>query len=256
MSYYVILSLILFIYMNLWYIVSVLKKRNDVADIAWGLGFVVMVWSSFILSGNFEIRSILVNLLVTIWGVRLAWHIYSRNSKKKEDYRYLAWREEWGEWFIVRSYLQVFMLQGLFLFLIVQPVLFINNSSGRGMGIMDVIGTLVWCIGFYFEVVGDLQLKKFISQPQNKGKIIQSGLWKYTRHPNYFGEVAMWWGYFIIALSYPGSFFTVIGPATITFLILFVSGVPLLEKKYEGRADFEDYKKRTSMFFPLPPKKL
>ena len=146
------------------------------------------------------------------------------------------------------------MLQGLFLYLIILPVLFINKSSFNGFQILDVIGFIVWVVGFYFESVGDYQLKKFISNPLNKGKLIDEGLWRYSRHPNYFGEVTQWWGIFIIALSLPLSFFTIIGPVTITILILFVSGVPLLEKKYAGRKDFEEYKKRTSIFFPLPPR--
>jgi steroid 5-alpha reductase family enzyme len=253
MTYFITLSLILFAYMTLWFIFSVLKKRNDIADIAWGLGFILIAWSGLYLA-NTSLRGILVNMLVTIWGMRLALHIYKRNLSKKEDYRYAAWRKEWGKWFYLRSYFQVYLLQGLLLFLIIQPVIFIHTQVSTSLGMLDLIGLLVWVAGFYFESVGDSQLKTFISNPANKGKIMETGLWKYTRHPNYFGEVTMWWGLFIIALSILGSFFTIIGPLTITVLILFVSGIPLLEKKYAGRTDFESYKKRTSVFFPLPPK--
>lgn len=236
-----------------WFILSVVKKRNDVADIAWGLGFVLISWSGLYFA-NISLRGLLVNLLVTIWGVRLAWHIHKRNLKKHEDYRYAAWRKEWGKWFFVRSYFQVYLLQGLFLYLIIQPVNFIHYRVSSSLGIFDLIGLLVWIIGFYFESIGDSQLKTFISNPANKGKLMKTGLWKYSRHPNYFGEVTQWWGIFIIALSIPFGYITIIGPITITVLILFVSGIPLLEKKYEGRKDFEEYKKRTSVFFPLPPK--
>jgi steroid 5-alpha reductase family enzyme len=201
-----------------------------------------------------DLRGVVTCLLVTIWGTRLAWHIYSRNKNKPEDKRYADWRNEWGKWFLIRSYLQIYILQGIFLLLIVSPIIFINKFSNSILGITDLIGILIWIVGFYFESMGDRELKEFISNPNNKGKIMQSGLWRYSRHPNYFGEVAQWWGIFIIALSVSGSFYTIIGPLTITFLILFVSGVPLLEKKYEGRPDFEEYKKRTSVFFPLPPK--
>ncbi|OGG34928.1 steroid 5-alpha reductase [Candidatus Gottesmanbacteria bacterium RIFOXYB1_FULL_47_11] len=255
MSYYPLLALVLFVYMNCWFLISLVKKRNDVADIAWGLGFIVLSWSGLLVSG-FSLRAFMVNILVTIWGSRLAWHIYTRNRNKREDYRYLAWRNEWGRWFYIRSYLQVFLLQGTFLFLIVQPVVYINAFGAAPFQITDVVGVAVWLIGFYFEHTGDRQLKQFVSNPSNKGKIMDQGLWRYSRHPNYFGEVAQWWGLFFIALSVPGAIFTIIGPLTITFLILFVSGVPLLEKKYAGRADFEEYKKRTSVFFPLPPKKM
>lgn len=255
MKYYVPLAVVLFIYMTCWFLVSLVKKRNDVADIAWGLGFVTLAWSSLILSGA-TFRGFLVTILVTIWGVRLAWHIYMRNRGKQEDNRYAVWRKEWGKWFYVRSYVQVYLLQGIFMFLIVLPVLYINRGTGGSLGVFDLVGIVVWITGFYFESTGDAQLAWFIRDPLHKGKILQSGLWKYTRHPNYFGEVTQWWGIFCIALVIPNGIYTIIGPLTITCLILFVSGIPLLEKKYEGRADFEEYKKRTSVFLPLPPKKI
>lgn len=254
MNYYLIISLILLSYMTFWFAVSVLKKRNDVADIAWGMGFVIVAWVSFLLAG-FSIKALLVNILVTIWGSRLAFHIYRRNKSKPEDTRYMEWRKSWKN-FYLRSYLQVFLLQGLLLFLIALPVIFINYSVSNTLGILEIIGFTIWLIGFYFESTGDKQLKEFISDPKNKGKLMTEGLWKYSRHPNYFGEVTQWWGIFIIGISISNSLFTIIGPLTITFLILFVSGVPLLEKKYKGRPDFEDYKKRTSVFIPLPPKNI
>ena len=252
MNLYFTLAVALFVYMNIWFIFSVVKKRNDIADIAWGLGFVFVAWTSFLLSGV-SYLSMFVNLLVTVWGIRLAWHIYKRNSGKPEDYRYAQWRKEWSN-FYVRSYLQVFMLQGLFLYLISLPIIYINSLVLSEFSYNVLIGFLVWGFGFYFESVSDYQLKKFISDPKNKGKLMTTGLWRYSRHPNYFGEVTQWWGVFIIVALVQGGLFTIIGPLTITFLILFVSGVPLLEKKYVGRSDFELYKKQTSVFIPLPPK--
>ena len=240
--------------MSFWFIISIFKKRNDIADIAWGLGFVLMTWISFFLSDQSGIRSILVGFLVSIWGLRLASHIYFRNKNKTEDYRYLAWRKEWGSWFYIRSYFQVYILQGLFLFLIILPVLIINRNIGQNINILDIFGILVWLLGFYFEAVGDAQLSKFIKNPANKGKLMQNGLWAYTRHPNYFGEVTQWWGIWLIALNVPIGWFSIIGPVTITILILKVSGIPLLEKKMEENPEFEEYKKRTSIFIPLPPK--
>jgi steroid 5-alpha reductase family enzyme len=146
-------------------------------------------------------------------------------------------------------------LQGLLLFLIVLPVLFINKNSGPEIGWLDFVGLIVWMVGFYFEVVGDAQLKKFIKNPKNKGKIITTGLWSYTRHPNYFGEVLLWWGIWLISLSVSGGWLTVIGPIIITFLILKVSGIPMLEKQMEKKPGFAQYKKRVSVFLPMPPKK-
>ncbi len=254
MDYFFILGAVLFAYMTFWFIVSLIKKRNDVADVAWGLGFTLLAWLSFLLSDEQSWRGILVSSLVTIWGVRLAWHIHVRNRGKAEDYRYKQWREEWGKWFFLRSYGQVYLLQGFLLFLIILPVLFINKSEGSALGIFDYVGLAIWMIGFYFESVGDSQLAKFMKDPLNKGKLMTSGLWKYTRHPNYFGEVTQWWGMWIIALSVPNGFVAIIGPLTITVLILKISGIPMLEKRMQLNPDFEAYKRRTSVFFPLPPK--
>lgn len=236
-----------------WFAVSVIKRRNDIADVAWGLGFVMLAWLAFYL-GGFSVRSLVVNGLVSVWGLRLAWHIFSRNRKKKEDYRYKKWKGV-GWLAYVRSFVQVFMLQGALMLVIAAPVVYVNLSANSGWGLLDWIGLVVWLIGFSFEVVADWQLKKFLEDENNKGKIVREGLWRYSRHPNYFGEVVMWWGLLVMALSIPGGWVTMVGPVMITYLILFVSGVPLLEKKYEGREDFEEYKRVTSVFIPWFPKK-
>lgn len=250
MNYYLFLALILFVYMSLWFVVSLVKKRNDVADVSWGLGFALLAWTSFFVGGVFGLRGLVVCVLVSIWGLRLAWHIHTRNRGKSEDYRYLAWRKEWGAWFYPRSFAQVYLLQGFLLFLIVLPVLVINKNFGSPLGWLDLFGIAVWLFGFYFEVVGDAQLAKFIKNPANKGKLMQSGLWAYTRHPNYFGEVTLWWGIWLVALSVPGGAFAIIGPFTITFLILKVSGIPMLEKKMEENPEFAEYKRKVSVFVP------
>lgn len=255
MNYYLLIGLVLFAYMNFWFVVSFLKKKNDVADVAWGLGFVLIAWTSFFLAGHFALRGVLVCTLVTIWGVRLALHIYSRNKGRPEDYRYVAWRKEWGKWFYLRSYFQIYILQGTLLGMVAFPVLLVNASPATPLGILDILGTLVWLFGFYFEAVGDKQLAAFIQNPANKGKLLQDGLWKYSRHPNYFGEVTEWWGLWLVALAVPGGWIGILGPITITFLILKVSGIPLLEKKMAENPAFEEYKRRTSVFVPLPPKK-
>ena len=254
MNYFAILALILFVYMSLWFVLSLVKKRNDVADVAWGLGFVLLAWTSFFVGGAENIRGLLVGFLVSIWGIRLARHIHVRNKGRAEDYRYAEWRKVWSKWFYLRSYLQVYLLQGILLFLIVLPVLLINKSMSTSLSYVDFIGVAIWLFGFIFESVGDAQLSRFIKDPTNKGKLMQSGLWRYTRHPNYFGEVLMWWGLWIIALSVPNGIYGIIGPLTITFLILKVSGIPMLEKKMAENPEFAEYKKRTSIFFPLPPK--
>lgn len=254
MSVVGILGLILFFYMCGWFVVSILKKRNDVADIAWGVGFVVLAWASFTLFHASSGRAVLVVALVSVWGVRLARHIAKRHNGKEEDYRYALWRTAWGRWFYVRSFFQVYMLQGILLFIIALPVILINADHGRVWNVLDFVGTIVWIVGFYFEVVGDAQLARFIRNPNNKGKLMQEGLWRFTRHPNYFGEVAQWWGIWLLALSVPYGALGIIGPVTITFLILKVSGVPLLEKKMAVHPDFAEYARTTSMFFPMRSK--
>jgi len=254
MIYYLLLALTLFIYINIWFILSVLKKRNDIADEAWGLGFILIAWTSLILSGTYSYQNILINILVSIWGIRLFIHIHSRHKNKEEDSRYATWRKTWKR-FYLRSYLQVFVLQGISLFIISLPILIANKNPIYNLNILVLIGLLIWLVGFYFEVTSDKQLSKFIKNPENKGKLMTQGLWKYSRHPNYFGEVTQWWGIWFISIPSLYGIFGIIGPITISFLIVFVSGIPLLEKKYKGRPEFEEYKKRTSVFFPLPSKK-
>lgn len=254
-EYFLSLALVVFLYVNLWFLISLIVKRNDIMDVAWGMGFVVLAWYSFYLSTAFHLPAVLVNVLVSIWGIRLAWHIYERNAKKNEDYRYKKWREEWGRWFFLRSYFQVYILQGFLMSLIALPIVLVNYESMPSINLLTLIGVLIWILGFFFEVVGDLQLARFLRKEENKDKIIQSGLWRYTRHPNYFGEVTCWWGIFLIALSSGGMWLAIIGPLTITFLILKVSGIPMLEKKMAENPDFVEYQKRTSAFFPLPPRR-
>lgn len=243
--------------MSLWFVISLVARRNDVADTAWGLGFVGLSWLGYVLSPHQTQPALVTTLLVTLWGIRLSWHIFQRNRRKPEDYRYKAWREQWGSWFYLRSFLQVYLLQGVLLFLIALPVTYQHMTRvSDGFTLWDGVGFIFWVSGFCIEAIADYQLRNFIANPANKGKLMTGGLWRYSRHPNYFGEVLQWWGIYLYAVSVPGGYFTVIGPLTITLLILFVSGVPLLEKKYAGRQDFARYSQETSIFIPLPPRRI
>ena len=255
MNYYATLGAVLWGYMTLWFVISLLKRRNDVADVAWGLGFVLLAWTSFLISGTSGARGLVAGILVSIWGLRLAWHIHARHRGKPEDFRYLAWRREWGKWFYPRSYAQVYLLQGAFLFVVALPVLMINRSPGGRFGFVEILGVCIWLFGFLFESVGDTELARFTKDPDNRGNILQTGLWRYTRHPNYFGEVVQWWGIWLIAVGVPGGWIGIVGPLTITFLILKVSGIPMLEKKMAENPDFMEYKRRTNEFLPWFPKK-
>jgi steroid 5-alpha reductase family enzyme len=248
------LALIIFFYMLFWFGISILFKRNDVADIAWGIGFLVCALYAYLFLGDVYGKSLLVLFLIEVWAFRLSLHILIRNKGKKEDSRYKKWRDDWGKWFIPRTFFQVFILQGGLLLIVFLPAI-VSILYGGKIGIFDFIGFFVWFVGFIFETVGDYQLSQFIKNPENKGKVLNTGLWKYTRHPNYFGEVTMWWGIWIIAIPAGFAWLTILGPAMITFLILFVSGIPLLENRKKGDPAFEEYKTHTSIFFPLPRRK-
>ncbi len=253
MTIFLHISLLVFAYVTLWFIISLIKKRNDVADIAWGLGFVLIAFFLFFTQAASPI-SILIYILVALWGTRLAIHIGSRSRGKEEDFRYRKWREEWGSNFLIRSYLQVYVLQGFFMYIISLPIIIACISIENSVNSFTYIGFVLWLTGFLFETIGDYQLSVFMKNKKTKGDIMQTGLWRYTRHPNYFGEVLLWWGIFIITFPLENGIWGIISPLTITFLLLYVSGIPMLEAKYKDNPQFQEYKKRTSAFFPMPPK--
>jgi len=254
MQIFLITAGCLLVYMTGWFVAAQVRGRNDIADVAWGLGFILVSAVSLVAGQVYSLRGLLISAMVLVWGSRLALHIHNRNRGRGEDPRYRKWREEWGRWFVLRSFLQVFLLQGVLLLLVAVPVIYLNAAPAVTLGWLDLLGLALWLYGFCFESIGDWQLLRFIRDPRNEGKLMTTGLWRYTRHPNYFGEVTLWWGIWLMVLALPGGWLTIIGPLTITILILKVSGIPMLEKPYEGRADFQQYKRRTSPFFPLPPK--
>jgi len=230
--------------------IALIKKDNSFVDIAWGLGFILVAILTFFLHKGFVFRHVMVTILVMIWGIRLATHIAVRNRGRSEDFRYAQWRRDWGKWFLPRSFFQIFMLQGLLLLIIAYPIILINHSAETGISFSDIMGIILWLVGFFFEATGDYQLLKFKQIKENKGKIMTQGVWQYTRHPNYFGETMIWWGIFCIALSVQNGWTAIISPLLITFLLLRVSGVVMLEKKYAKNKEFEEYARRTSAFIP------
>jgi steroid 5-alpha reductase family enzyme len=239
------------------WVLSVAIKNAGIADTFWGLGFVLVAWITFWGAGGYPGRRLLITLLVTAWGLRLALHIGTRSWGKGEDRRYQNWRRQYGEKFWWVSLFTVFLLQGLLLWIIslVSQVGQWSVTPDRFVW-LDGAGLLVWAVGFFFEAVGDYQLAAFKKNPANRGKVMNLGLWRYTRHPNYFGECLMWWGIFFITLATPGSLWTIVSPLTITFLLLKVSGVTLLERTIvETRPDYREYMERTSAFFPWFPKR-
>jgi steroid 5-alpha reductase family enzyme len=247
-------SLTIALYMTGWFLLALKMRRNDLADVAWGPGFILVAWVTLLSNNAFTVRPILIASLITLWGLRLAWHIFQRNRGRGEDFRYKKWRDDWGKWFYVRSFLQIFMLQGLLLLMVVSPQIIVTSTDiSASLNTLSFLGLAIFLVGFFFEAIGDLQLARFLAQ-KDRGPIMNTGLWKYTRHPNYFGEVSLWWGIFLIGLSSPMGWLGILGPMTITILILGVSGIPMLERKYVGNPDYEAYQKSTSAFFPLPPK--
>ena len=249
-----LVSLVIFWYMFVLFITALIRRDNSVADIAWGPGFLLAALAPLWWHRPIGLLPVLATVLVAVWAMRLAVHVAMRNWGKQEDWRYAGWRRDWGQWFVPRTFLQVFLLQGFLLIIVALPVLWINTFGG-GITWLAVLGAFVWLKGFLWETVGDYQLIRFLKNPAHKGKLLRSGLWRYSRHPNYFGEVTQWWGIWLMALSVSGGWFTIFGPLIITFLIMKVSGIPLLEERHKSKPEFREYKRRTSALIPWFPKK-
>jgi steroid 5-alpha reductase family enzyme len=245
------------LFMGCVWLLSLPTKNASLADIFWGLGFVLLAWVSFFLSDGYLGRKILATLLTTAWGLRLSLHIAIRNWGHGEDRRYQEWRRKRGNTFWWVSFFTVFLIQAVLLWLVSLAVQLgqISPTPAHFTG-LDILGFLVWVAGFSFEAVADWQLARFKADPANRGKVMNRGLWGYSRHPNYFGETLIWWGLFLIALATPLGWWAIISPVVITFLLLKVSGVVLLEKDIaERRPEYSEYLKTTSAFIPWFPKR-
>ncbi len=240
----------------LW-IISLIIRDASIADVFWGLGFVLIAWNTFFLGEGYPVRKILMLVLTNIWGIRLAGHIFWRNRGKEEDYRYREMRHRHGEKFWLVSFFEVFLLQGFLMFVISLPLQIGQISAQPSeITVLDSIGSILWVTGFLFEAVGDFQLVRFLARPSHEGTVMNRGLWAYSRHPNYFGEACMWWGLFIIALSVPFGMVALVSPLTITFLLLRVSGVTMLEKDLkQANPKYAEYIRTTNAFIPWFPKR-
>jgi len=245
------------LFMSMVWGLSVVLKNASIVDGFWGPGFVLVAWLTWGTGGGYGPRGILVAVLVTLWGGRLAAHIALRNRGHGEDRRYAAWRARHGPRFWWVSFFTVFMVQALFLWIISLSIQMAGTSPRPAQFTwLDGLGTLVWTAGFLVEAVADHQLSRFKKRPENAGKVMREGLWAYSRHPNYFGECLAWWGIFLVALSTPYGWWVLISPATITVLLLKVSGVTLLERNLlETRPSYREYMRATSAFVPWPPRK-
>jgi len=246
------------VYMTVVWLISLVIKNSSIVDIFWGPGFALLAGAYYLVAPEpFAARKLLLVVLVCVWGLRLALHIGIRNHGKGEDYRYRAWREQHGSRWWWRSFLQVFMLQGVLLWVIGMPLLVVQVApQPANLTVFDILGTLLWLVGFVFEALGDWQLVRFKADPANKGKVMRTGLWQYTRHPNYFGDAAVWWSYYVLALSVQFGFTVVFSPILMTMLLMRVSGVALLERGLkQTKPEYADYVMNTNAFFPGLPRR-
>ncbi len=248
---------VVFVLTTALWAVSVAVKDTSIVDIFWGFGFVVIAWVTYAVTDGSDDRRLLLAVLTSLWGLRLTIHLARRNLGKGEDKRYTAMRRRWGDRWPRRSLYAVFWGQGLLMWIVSLPVQVGQvDATPSSLIWLDGIGAAVWLVGFFFETVGDMQLDRFKADPSTKGQVMDRGLWKYTRHPNYFGDFAVWWGLYLVALSTGSAWWTFVGPAVMSTLLIRVSGAALLEKGMKkSRPGYDEYVARTSGFFPWPPRR-
>jgi steroid 5-alpha reductase family enzyme len=234
---------------------SVRLRDASIVDICWGPGFVLLAWSYCIMFGAFAPRPLLLAALVSVWGVRLGVHIHRRHGGRGEDPRYRAMREARGHSFWWRSLFLVFWLQGALLWFVALPILVTAAGAGPDrVTVTDIIGVLLFVAGFAFEAIGDLQLARFKADRSNRGRVMDAGLWRYTRHPNYFGDAVLWWGLYVLAIAAPHGWLTALSPVLMTVLLMRVSGVTLLEQSMKDRPGYREYMMHTPAFVPWFPR--
>jgi steroid 5-alpha reductase family enzyme len=239
------------------WLLSLVLKNASIVDIVWGLGFVITSWVLALTIDGDSTRQILLAVMVGAWGLRLGGYLAKRNIGHGEDWRYKAMRKKKGPRFGLISLVTVFGLQGVLMWVVSLPVMFGNSDATPGVGPLAVIGVMVWAVGLSFEAVGDWQLAKFKKDPNNAGKVMQTGLWSLTRHPNYFGDALLWWGIGIVGAETGTGVIGFIGPVVMTVFLLRVSGVPMLERSLMKRREgYAEYAARTSAFIPRPPKRI
>lgn len=239
------------------WIISLIIKNASIVDIVWGAGFAVTSWVLAATVDGDNGRQILLAVMVGLWGMRLALYLAKRNIGHGEDWRYKAMRKKKGKNFGLISLVTVFGLQGVLMWTVSLPVILGNADDSPGVGPIAVMGIMLWIVGLTFEAVGDYQLAQFKKDPANSTKVMDKGLWSLTRHPNYFGDALLWWGIGIVGAETGSGVFGFIGPVVMTFFLLKVSGVPMLERSLSRRREgYAEYVARTSGFIPRPPKKI
>lgn len=243
-------ALALLIYSTVCGVIAIRKKRADLADVSWGPGFIIVAWASFIIS-TFSNLSLLLNILISVWAIRLAIHIYLKHHKKQEDFRYIKLKKTWGKHVSLKIFFQVFLFQGLILYVVSLPIIWINTHPEALSLKSFLLAAAVWLLGFILETISDYQLFVFKRSPSNKGKLLKTGLWSFVRHPNYLGEIIMWWAVWFICISIPLGWTLVFSPVLITYLIVKVSGISPIEEKMKSYPEFGDYIKNTPSLVPF-----
>lgn len=250
------LAAVITLFTILW-LVSLAVRNSSIVDIWWGPAILLIGFTYFVATDGMGARGRLTLALVTLWALRLAVHIGVRNIGHGEDFRYAAWRRQYGDTWWIRSFFKVFLLQGVIAWVVALPLYYaITSKTPVPFTAWDWAGALLFALGFFFECLGDEQLRRFKADRGNQGRVMTTGLWRYTRHPNYFGEAVLWWGLGLIGAGTPGGWIGLIGPAIITFLLIRVSGVAMLEKTLKAtKPGYAEYVANTSSFLPLPPRR-
>jgi steroid 5-alpha reductase family enzyme len=251
-------GLTIVLFMTLLWVLSLRLHDASIVDIFWGTGFVIVFWlGTAWASQRLSPRQLILGVLVTLWGIRLSLHIFRRwlRKGKEEDFRYAKWREEAGPSWWWLSYFKVFLLQGVIMWFVSAPLVAVqSNPNSKSLEWLDFLGVALWLVGFFFEAVGDWQLARFKDDPSNRGKLLNTGLWRYTRHPNYFGDAVQWWSFYILAAA--SSWWSIFSPILMTYLLTRVSGVAMLERSLRRtKSGYETYVAVTNAFFPWFPRK-
>jgi len=238
------------------WLLSLILRDASIVDLVWGLGFVLVAWTVFItVPGECVTRWLLVGL-TSLWGLRLSVYLAWRNLGNPEDFRYQQMRSR-RPWFPLTSLYVVFGLQGVVMWVVSLPLQVSIATSQNGWNWLHFVGAALWATGLFFESVGDWQLARFRTNPENAGQVLDTGLWRFTRHPNYFGDFLVWWGLYLVAVARSDAWWTAIGPIVMSVFLMRVSGVTLLEKSLgKSKPGYQDYVRRTNAFFPAPPKRL
>lgn len=253
---YLQLILVIFIYMTVLFGIAQWLKNNAIVDIGWPFGFVIIAISSLILTQNVSFTAFVTTSLIALWGARLGVYLWMRAYGKPEDFRYANFRKQWGKNVVVIAFFRVFMLQGTVMLIVAYPIIVsAANSTEDHHLLFTIIGTLVWIVGYFFQVIGDAQLARFKKNRKSKEDVLRTGLWAYTRHPNYFGEACMWWGLAIIVLPVKLGFIALFTAFIMNVFLLKISGVPFLDRRYAQNSDYQQYKQTTNRFIPWIPKK-